>query len=184
LTDPDGSLAVPASFCRFRVLSAFVSRLVLALPQAGLSTRQLQFGGSLEDLSERPHSNRLLKNARKKKWVVYAKRPLRASASADIFGRYTHRVALYTIVCRARKRKSHFQLECYRDFRRVQDMSIEAGEFTDDSSQCCPMAFRRSATSGLWLMGRAANLRTVPQAHPRLCASRSRSRGERLDRAL
>ena len=56
---------------------------------------QLQFPGQTASLADPAAFARLLQSLRKKKWVVYAKKPFSSPAKVlDYLGRYTHRVAL------------------------------------------------------------------------------------------
>src|SRR5882724_204756 len=121
----------PRFFLPVRVLSALFRGLFLHYLKQAYQQDKLQFAGSLEDLSERAAFNRLLKNARKKKWVVYAKRPFGGPQQVlDYLGRYTHRVAIsnHRLLALESGRVT-FSWSDYRDSGASKDMSIEAGEF-------------------------------------------------------
>ena len=121
----------PRFFLPVRVLSALFRGLFLHYLKQAYQQDKLQFAGSLEDLSERAAFNRLLKNARKKKWVVYAKRPFGGPQQVlDYLGRYTHRVAIsnHRLLALEGGRVT-FSWSDYRDSGASKEMSIEAGEF-------------------------------------------------------
>lgn len=56
---------------------------------------ELRFGKALADLKEKTAFRRLVKKLRKKKWVVYCKRPFRGAEQVYSYvSQYTHRVAI------------------------------------------------------------------------------------------
>jgi Putative transposase len=74
---------------------------------------------------------RLLKQARKKKWVVYAKRPFDGPQQVlDYLGRYTHRVAISNHrLLRLEDGKVTFSWKDYRDSGASKEMTLGAEEF-------------------------------------------------------
>jgi Putative transposase len=87
--------------------------------------------GELEGLTRPAQFNRLLKKARKKKWVVYAKRPFGGPQQVlDYLGRYTHRVAISNNrLLGLEDRKVRFSWKDYRDSDKTKEMTLEAEEF-------------------------------------------------------
>jgi hypothetical protein len=152
----------PRFFLPVRVLSALFRGLFLHYLKQAYQQDKLQFAGSLEDLSERAAFNRLLKNARKKKWVVYAKRPFGGPQQVlDYLGRYTHRVAIsnHRLLALEGGRVT-FSWRDYRHSGASKEMSMEAGEFIRRFLiHVLPDGFQKIRYFGLMAnRGRAANL--------------------------
>jgi hypothetical protein len=92
---------------------------------------KLQFDGELESLAK-PHAfTRLLKKTRKKKWVVYAKKPFGGPQQVlDYLGRYTHRVAISNHrLLRLENGQLTFTWRDYRDAAASKQMAMDAVEF-------------------------------------------------------
>jgi hypothetical protein len=92
---------------------------------------QLQFHGDLESLARPQAFTGLLKKARRKKWVVYAKRPFGGPQQVlDYLGRYTHRVAIsnHRLVGLEDGRLT-FNWKDYRDSGASKPMTLDAVEF-------------------------------------------------------
>jgi hypothetical protein len=82
-------------FLSVRVLGSLFRGKYLALLEQSFRAGQLRFHGQLEALGEEEAFRRLLKEARRKKWVVYAKPPFGGPEQVlKYLARYTHRVAL------------------------------------------------------------------------------------------
>jgi putative transposase/transposase-like zinc-binding protein len=85
----------PRFFLPVRVLSALFRGLFLHYLRQAYEEGELEFAGEIAALSAPSRFDRLLKQARRKKWVVYAKRPFGGPQQVlDYLGRYTHRVAI------------------------------------------------------------------------------------------
>lgn len=68
----------------------YIKQLV-GLYEAG----KLKFAGQTAALADTDSFGRMIRNLRKKKWIVYAKRPFAGAGQVlDYLGRYTHRVAI------------------------------------------------------------------------------------------
>ena len=118
-------------FVPVRVLSALFSGLFLHYLEQAYLKGDLQFTGQLEAV-ERPDAfSGLLKKARKKKWVVYAKRPFGGPQQVlDYLGRYTHRVAISNSrLLRLEQGKVTFAWRDYRDAGATKHMTVEAEDF-------------------------------------------------------
>ena len=121
----------PRFFLSVRVLSALFRLLFLRYLNQAYQQGKLQFHGSVESLGEPRSFNRLLKEARKKKWVVYAKRPFGGPQQVlDYLGRYTHRVAISNDrLLRLEQGEVTFSWKDYRHANRTREMTLEAEEF-------------------------------------------------------
>jgi hypothetical protein len=95
---PDGKRWIPCRpgfFLPVRVLSRLFRRLFLEGLEEAFEDDQLKFFSSLQELQNREAFLRYLAPLRKKKWVVYAKKPFAGPQQVlDYVGRYTHRVAI------------------------------------------------------------------------------------------
>ena len=152
----------PRFFLSVRVLSALFRGLFLHYLKQAYDQGKLQFAGSLEVLSQPAAFNRLLKNARKKNWVVYAKTPFGGPQQVlDYLGRYTHRVAIsnHRLLALEDTRVT-FRWSDYRDSAASKEMSIEAGEFIRRFLlHVLPDGFQKIRYFGFMAnRGRAANL--------------------------
>lgn len=131
---PDGLQWIgcrPRFFLPVRVLSCLYRGLFLHYLQQAYEQNKLQFTGQLESLGRLAAFNRLLKKARKKKWVVYAKKPFGGPQQVlDYLGRYTHRVAISNHrLLRLEHGSVTFSWKDYRDSGASKQMSLEAEEF-------------------------------------------------------
>jgi len=164
----------PRFFLPVRVLSALFRGLFLHYLKQAYEEGKLQFAGSLEDLASPARFNRLLKQARKKKWVVYAKRPFGGPQQVlDYLGRYTHRVAISNHrLLRLEDGRVTFSWKDYRDSGASKEMPLEAGEFIRRFLlHVLPDGFQKIRYFGLMAnRGRAANLalcrELIPDARP------------------
>jgi hypothetical protein len=114
-----------------RVLSALFRGLFLHYLKQAYEQGELQFSGQLQHLAAPARFNRLLKEARKKKWVVYAKRPFGGPQQVlDYLGRYTHRVAIsnHRLLALEDGRLT-FSWKDYRDGDKTKQMTLHAEEF-------------------------------------------------------
>jgi hypothetical protein len=91
----------------------------------------LQFFSSLEPLRMRNALLRYIAPARKKDWVVYAKRPFAGlEAVLNYLARYTHRVAISNDrLLDINDGKVQFRWKDYRDGNRHKTMTLGADEF-------------------------------------------------------
>ena len=121
----------PNFFLSVRVLSALFRGLLLHHLKQAYDEGKLQFAGDLEYLAQPVAFNRLLNKARKKKWVVYAKRPFGGPGQVlDYLGRYTHRVAISNNRLLGLKDGSvTFSWKDYRDGDKNKEMTLDAREF-------------------------------------------------------
>jgi hypothetical protein len=121
----------PRFFLPVRVLSKLFRRLFLDSLQKAFDAGKLHFFGPLEELSERLAFARHLATLKKKKWVVYAKRPFAGPQQVlDYVGRYTHRVAIsnHRLLAMENDQVS-FQWKDYRTGDTVKTMTLPAEEF-------------------------------------------------------
>ena len=121
----------PRFFLSVRVLSALYRGLFLHHLKKAYEEGNLQFAGEIECLASAEAFNRLLKKARRKKWVVYAKRPFGGPQQVlDYLGRYTHRVAISNHrLLRLEDGRVTFSWKDYRDGDKTKEMTLEAEEF-------------------------------------------------------
>lgn len=177
----------PRFFLPVRVLAALFRGLFLHYLKQAYEQGKLQFAGSLEDLSQHAAFNRLLKNTRKKKWVVYAKRPFGGPQQVlDYLGRYTHRVAIsnHRLLALENGRVT-FSWKDYRDSGASKVMSLEAGEFIRRFLiHVLPDGFQKIRYFGLMAnRRRAANLalcrELIPDAAPGAPALETKDYSER-----
>jgi len=95
---PDGTQWVrgrPDFFLPVRVLSrVFRGKFIAGLKRA-YAAGELRFHGALAELAQQRHFERLLDQAARHEWVVYAKRPFGGPRQVlKYLARYTHRVAI------------------------------------------------------------------------------------------
>jgi hypothetical protein len=82
-------------FLPVKVLSRLFRRLFLTALSNAFEQAQLSFHGQLAELGQPSRFSALLAQARRKEWVVCAKRPFGGPAQVlNYLGRYTHRVAI------------------------------------------------------------------------------------------
>jgi len=94
----DGSKWIPCRskfFLPVRVLSRMFRGKLLAFLKKARAEGKLQFTGKLEELADPVQFDSLLRQLRKKEWVVYAKPPFGGPQHVlKYLARYTHRVAI------------------------------------------------------------------------------------------
>ncbi len=94
---------------------------------------QLQFQGQLAGLAQAPRFQRLMRQAKRRSWVVYAKRPFAGPRQVLAYlSRYTHRVALSPrrlLAVDRRRATVSFRWKDYADGARPKTMTLGAGEF-------------------------------------------------------
>lgn len=130
----DGTRWIPCKprfFLPVRVLSRLFRRLFLEHLQSAFDSGKLQFFNALSDLQNRRQFARYLAPVRKKKWVVYAKRPFAGPEQVlDYVGRYTHRVAISNNrLLGIEAGQVRFQWKDYRDQGQQKTMTLSAEEF-------------------------------------------------------
>jgi hypothetical protein len=168
---PGGGLSVdrtrwiacrPRFFLPVRVLSALFRGLFLHHLKQAYEEGKLEFAGELGPLAGPSRFKRLLKEARKKKWVVYAKRPFGGPQQVlDYLGRYTHRVAISNHrLLRLEDGKVTFSWKDYRDSGASKEMTLGAEEFIRRFLiHVLPDGFQKIRYFGLMAnRGRAVNL--------------------------
>jgi hypothetical protein len=118
-------------FLPVRVLSALFRGLFLHYLNQAYQQGKLQLTGELEALARPARFAHLLRKARNKKWVVYAKRPFGSPQQVlDYLGRYTHRVAISNHrLLRLEEGRVTFSWKDYRDGDKTKQMTLEAEEF-------------------------------------------------------
>ncbi len=121
----------PGLFLAVRVLSRLFRRLFLEALRAAFETGQLHFFGDIAGLAGPTAFARLLADARRRDWVVYAKLPFGGPEQVLAYlGRYTHRVAIANSrLVRLADGKVTFRWRDYRHGRRTKLMTLEADEF-------------------------------------------------------
>jgi hypothetical protein len=121
----------PNFFLPVRVLSDLFRRLFLEALQKAFDSRELQLLGHLEPLRERRTFASHCRMLKKRKWVVYAKRPFAGPQQVlDYVGRYTHRVAISNNrLLDIENGQVSFQWKDYRTGGQVKTMTLSAEEF-------------------------------------------------------
>ena len=121
----------PGFFLPVRVLSKLFRRLFLEALETAYDHSKLRFFSSLEKLSNPIEFARYLASAKKRDWVVYAKRPFAGPQHVlDYVGRYTHRVAISNHrLLDAEDGQVRFRWKDYRDGDRLKTMTLAADEF-------------------------------------------------------
>lgn len=94
---------------------------------------ELEFHGQLAELAQRPNFQRLLRQASRRSWVVYAKRPFAGPEQVLAYlSRYTHRVAISPrrlLALDPQPQTVTFAWKDYADGARRKVMTLRAGEF-------------------------------------------------------
>ncbi|HEX2715454.1 MAG TPA: IS91 family transposase [Candidatus Acidoferrales bacterium] len=131
---PDGKCWIPCRpdfFLPVRVLSCLFRRLFLQWLEKALDDGQLKFFSALQELQDRKAFLRYLAPLRKKKWVVYAKKPFAGPQQVlDYVGRYTHRVAISNNrIVNLDDGQVTFRYKDYRKGSQQKTMSLSADEF-------------------------------------------------------
>jgi hypothetical protein len=118
-------------FLPVRVLSRLFRRLFLELLEKAFADGQLQFFSALQPLQDRQVFLRYLAPLRKRKWVVYAKKPFAGPQQVlDYVGRYTHRVAISNNrLLNIDDHQVQFRYKDYRDGGQQKTMTLSADEF-------------------------------------------------------
>jgi hypothetical protein len=154
--------ARPRFLLPVRVLSCLFRGLFLHHLKQAYEDGKLQFTGELEGLARPAAFNRLIKKARSKKWVVYAKRPFGGPQQVlDYLGRYTHRVAISNHrLLGLEDGRVTFSWKDYRDSGVTKEMTLDAEEFIRRFLvHVLPEGFQKIRYFGLMAnRGRAANL--------------------------
>jgi len=136
---PDGSRWISVKsgrrrqpfFAPVRVLSRVFRGKFIALLKAAFAAGKLGFHGQLQPLGQPADFQRLLNQAVRKEWVVYAKRPFSSPVCVlKYLARYTHRVAISNrrLVGLGDGRVSF----CYKDYASGQHdkiMTLDTSEF-------------------------------------------------------
>src|SRR3982751_135065 len=131
---PDGQRWMacrPGFFLPVRVLSKLFRRLFLEALETAYKSGQLRFFQSLEKLNGPVEFARYLALAKRRNWVVYAKRPFAGPQQVlDYVGRYTHRVAISNHrLLDIEGGQVRFRWKDYRDGDRLKTMTLSADEF-------------------------------------------------------
>jgi hypothetical protein len=131
---PDGQRWIssgPNFFVPVRVLSKLFRRLFLESLQRAFDSGELRFSGCLHPLGNPAGFTQHCAHLKKRKWVVYAKRPFAGPPQVlDYVGRYTHRVAISNHRLLAiQNDQVSFQWKDYRTGGAVKTMTLSAEEF-------------------------------------------------------
>jgi hypothetical protein len=131
---PDGQRWIACRrsfFLPVRVLSRRFRRLFVESLEKAFDEGQLKFFSSLQELDDRKAFLRYLAPLRKKKWVVYAKKPFAGPQQVlDYVGRYTHRVAISNNrILNIEDGQVTFRYKDYRDGSQQKTMTLSADEF-------------------------------------------------------
>ena len=131
---PDGQRWIACRrsfFLPVRVLSRRFRRLFVESLEKAFEEGQLKFFSSLQELDDRKAFLRYLAPLRKKKWVVYAKKPFAGPQQVlDYVGRYTHRVAISNNrILNIEDGQVTFRYKDYRDGSQQKTMTLSADEF-------------------------------------------------------
>jgi hypothetical protein len=118
-------------FLSVRVLGRLFRGKYLALLEESFRAGHLRFHGRLEALGEENAFRRLLREARRKNWVVYAKPPFGGPEQVlKYLARYTHRVALANSrLLQISDQEVVFTYKDYADGSRRKTLSLEPEEF-------------------------------------------------------
>jgi len=121
----------PGFFLPVRVLSKLFRRLFLEALETAYKSGQLRFFQSLEKLNGPVEFARYLALAKRRNWVVYAKRPFAGPQQVlDYVGRYTHRVAISNHrLLDIEGGQVRFRWKDYRDGDHLKTMTLSADEF-------------------------------------------------------
>ena len=131
---PDGQRWIACRrsfFLPVRVLSRRFRRLFVESLEKAFDEGQLKFFSSLQELDDRKAFLRYLAPLRKKKWVVYAKKPFAGPQQVlDYLGRYTHRVAISNNrILNIEDGQVTFRYKDYRHGSQQKTMTLSADEF-------------------------------------------------------
>jgi hypothetical protein len=114
-----------------RALSVVFRAKVLDLLKQAFAQEKLKFVGRTSHLAEADSFRQLLNSIRKKKWVVYAKKPFSSPEKVlGYLGRYTHRVAITNNrILGISDGRVSFSYRDRRNSDRVKTMTLEGSEF-------------------------------------------------------
>lgn len=131
---PEQTHWIPCSkgfFLSVRVLGARFRNQYLALLERSFREGKLVFHGQLRPLAKPSAFDRLLRQAGRQKWVVYAKPPFGGpEAALKYLARYTHRIAISNARLRSvRDDAVTFTWKDYRHAHRTEEMQLAPGEF-------------------------------------------------------
>jgi hypothetical protein len=131
---PDGSRWVACRrgyFLPVRVLGARFRGIYLALLEREFDRGALCFHGALRDLANPGAFHRLLRDTRRRKWVVYAKPPFGGPEPVlKYLARYTHRIAISNArIVGVEADAVTFTWKDYRNANRAATMRLPATEF-------------------------------------------------------
>lgn len=114
-----------------RALSVVFRGKVLDLLKQAFAQEKLKFVGRTSHLAEADSFRQLINSLRKKKWVVYAKKPFSSPEKVlGYLGRYTHRVAITNNrILGVSDGRVSFSYRDRRNSDRVKTMTLESGEF-------------------------------------------------------
>ena len=131
---PDGQRWIACRrsfFLPVRVLSRRFRRLFVESLEKAFEEGQLKFFSSLQELDDRKAFLRYLAPLRKKKWVVYAKKPFAGPQQVlDYVGRYTHRVAISNNrILNIESGQITFRYKDYRHGSQQKTTTLSADEF-------------------------------------------------------
>ena len=131
---PDGQRWIACRrsfFLPVRVLSRRFRRLFVESLEKAFEEGQLKFFSSLQELDDRKAFLRYLAPLRKKKWVVYAKKPFAGPQQVlDYVGRYTHRVAISNNrILNVEGGQVSFRYKDYHDGGQQKTLTLSADEF-------------------------------------------------------
>jgi hypothetical protein len=121
----------PGFFLPVRVLARLYRGKLLALLAEAHAAGRLQFHGELQRLGNPAAFRRMLTDARKLEWVVYAKPPFGgAGAVLKYLARYTHRIAISNHrLLEADEHHVSFRWKDYRHGHQQRVMALEVEEF-------------------------------------------------------
>jgi hypothetical protein len=137
---PGGGIALDGQrwiYCRrgfflpVRVLSSRFRRVFLEQLHELYRAGKLKFFSQLSELSNPAEWKRFWLEQRRRKWVVYAKRPFGGPQQVlDYLGRYTHRVAISNNrLLELNDSQVTFRWKDYRDHNRLKNMTLTSDEF-------------------------------------------------------
>ncbi|MDH0912848.1 IS91 family transposase [Rhizobium pusense] len=118
-------------FMPVRVLSRLFRRVFLEELKHAYDLGQLQFCGDIAGLADPAAFNRIVKEARRVDWVVYAKPPFAGPEQVLAYlGRYTHRIAIsHSRLIGMEGDRVTFRWKDYRHGGRQKVMMLDAHEF-------------------------------------------------------
>lgn len=131
---PDGARWVSCRagfFLPVKVLSRLFRRLFLEALERAFRRGELTFHGKSQELAAPDRFADVVKRARSREWVVYAKPPFGGPAQVlSYLGRYTHRVALSNDrLLKLEGGQVSFRWKDYRRGNQIKVMTLEASEF-------------------------------------------------------